>query len=306
MSSKKRLLRLTNDYVFRKIFGDAKHIGPLRHFLISFGCLDERELYEMSVIDPQSLPDFPEGKEGTLDVLARTKLGSRVHIEIQMYSFPEFKKRLAFYASGTLTREIAAGDDYSDIGRVISIALVDFELTEDDGRYHKVFRLREVTSGEEFSDVLELHIVELRRLPKTGDGALYKWLKMITSNNEEEIAMLATETAEMKQVYGRLTELSADESERLLAERREKLRRDIAAIKRAAAAEGMEAGIAKGMAKGRAEGRAEGMAKGRADGKFIAYRDLVRDGVLSARAAADRLSMSEAEFISRASESKND
>ena len=51
------------------------------------------------------------------------------------------------------------------------------------------------------------------------------------------------------------------------------------------------------------EGREDGIKKGREDGikegKFSAYAELVKDGLLSVKDAAEKLEMSEADFQSR-------
>ena len=67
----------------------------------------------------------------------------------------------------------------------------------------------------------------------------------------------------MEEAWGVIKELSADERERLLAEDREKTRRDKAAYYETGFVEGRAEGIATGVEKGRAEGHAEGISEGR-------------------------------------------
>jgi predicted transposase YdaD len=57
--------------------------------------------------------------------------------------------------------------------------------------------------------------------------------------------------------------LSEDEATRMLAESREKLRRDISAAEYTARKEGQEEGLRTGLRKGREEGREEGQGKAR-------------------------------------------
>ena len=68
---------------------------------------------------------------------------------------------------------------------------------------------------------------------------------------------LAQNNSAMEEAWGVIKELSADERERLLAEDREKTRRDNAAY--------YETGLVEGRAEGRVEGRAEGREEGRAE-----------------------------------------
>lgn len=77
---------------------------------------------------------------------------------------------------------------------------------------------------------------------------------------------LAQSNSAMEEAWGVIKELSADERERLLAEDREKTRRDNAAYYETGLVEGLAEGRAGGLVEGRAEGLAEGRAEGRAEG----------------------------------------
>ena len=65
--------------------------------------------------------------------------------------------------------------------------------------------------------------------------------------------MLATKTPELKKAVGVLKELSADERTRMLAEDREKARRDMASRLDGAREEGERKGREEGLAKGKLE-----------------------------------------------------
>ena len=87
--------------------------------------------------------------------------------------------------------------------------------------------------GVEFSDISEIHTLELRKLPEGTDGTiLYDWAKFIAAETEEELTMLAERNPQIGKAVVKLRELSADERARDLYERREKARRDIAAEKK--------------------------------------------------------------------------
>ncbi|MDR3166181.1 MAG: Rpn family recombination-promoting nuclease/putative transposase [Synergistaceae bacterium] len=75
------------------------------------------------------------------------------------------------------------------------------------------------------------------------------WLRLIKSESEEEIEMLATKTKEMNMTVGRLKQLSADERTRMLWEARELYLMDEAAR--------LKAAVEEGRTEGRIEGRTE-------------------------------------------------
>ena len=103
-------------------------------------------------------------------------------------------------------------------------------------------------------------------------------MKFIDSNNdEEELEMLAERSPQMKKAVGVLKELSADERTRMLAEAREKARKDAASRLNWAREEGKEEGIQIGKEEGIQIGKEEGIQIGRKEGqeKII---DLLKSG----------------------------
>jgi predicted transposase/invertase (TIGR01784 family) len=110
---------------------------------------------------------------------------------------------------------------------------------------------------------MEIHTLELQKLPETPgaddkEDELLNWLRLIRSNKEEEIDMLATKTTEMGHAVARLKQLSSDERARMLYEAREMARMDEDVRRRAAEKQGLQQGLQKGIQQGIQKGRAEG------------------------------------------------
>ena len=81
-----------------------------------------------------------------------------------------------------------------------------------------------------FTDLLEIYTLELPKLPKESDGTdLYDWLGFIKASSEEELAMVADRSPQMKAPIEKLIELNQDEEARMLFEAREKERQDMMA-----------------------------------------------------------------------------
>jgi predicted transposase/invertase (TIGR01784 family) len=123
----------------------------------------------------------------------------------------------------------------------------------------------------EFTDLLEVHTLELTKLPTTADGtALYDWVSFIAANSEGELKVIADRNQTVSRAVVKLKELSADERARDLYERREKERRDTAMFLRDAER--------RGEAAGRAEGRAEGRTEGRVEEKLDIAKNMLKRG----------------------------
>jgi predicted transposase/invertase (TIGR01784 family) len=137
-------------------------------------------------------------------------------------------ERILFYAARLTTEQLKSGINYQEIQKAISIIIVDWNLTrEDSGYYHNRFRLYDENTGCRFPDLFEINTLELPKLPLEADGTiLYNWLRLFTAETEEEMTMVAKSSPEIAQAVGVIMELSEDERTRLLAEAREKYRRD--------------------------------------------------------------------------------
>jgi hypothetical protein len=192
------LLPLKSDIVFKLVFGDHRNIGIVRAFLVAALDIPEEEYEDLEIIDPHLERDSPDDKLGILDVRIKLKNKKLVSVEVQVRKVPDMAERLAFSTGRNLSRQISPGDKYEKIARVVTIAIAD----------------------------MEIHTLELRKLPETPvsdakENELLDWLRLIRSEKEEEIEMLATKTKEMKMAVGSLKKLSADEQTRMIYEARE-------------------------------------------------------------------------------------
>jgi len=226
----KELLSVKMDLVFKLIFGDQRNTDILASFLKSVLDIPEEEYDLITVVDPYVKADYPGDKYGILDVKIHTKSGQVIHTEIQVDPIPEMTQRALFYQSKMVTEQIGSGQNYPLIKKVVSILITGYELPQlkGSGRYHHQFRYR-TGDGIELTDLVEINTLELDKLPQETDKTeLWNWMRFMDTQNEEELNMLATKTPELKKAVGVLKELSADEHTRMLAEDREKARRDMA------------------------------------------------------------------------------
>jgi predicted transposase/invertase (TIGR01784 family) len=244
------LLPLKSDLIFRLIFGDPRYIGILRAFLTVTLDVPADEYEDLQIIDPHLERDGPRDKLGILDVRIQLKNKKMISVEVQVRETPYMPERVAFSTGRNLSRQIAPGEDYSEIAKVVTIVITDYDMIVDDNFYRHVFRLYDADRGVLLTDVMEIRTLELTKLPVTDgnddrESELLNWLRLIRSEREEEIEMLATKTPEMEKAVGRLKKLSADERTRMLYEARELYLMDEKVRLKAA------------VAKGRTEGKVE-------------------------------------------------
>ena len=227
MANMKPLLSVKHDIIFRLFFADERNAEDLIALLKSILTLPDDDYNEIEISDPHLLPDYIGDKYAVIDVKLRTKSRKIIQIEVQLKVSEALKSRIVFYGAKLITEQMGGGDDYEKINKVISIIITDEKLIKDSERYHHRFTFYDPDAEVEFTDLVEIHAVELKKLPDTTDGTpLYDWAKFIAAETEEEFEMAAQTNPQVRRAVVKLRELSADEKARDMVERREKGERD--------------------------------------------------------------------------------
>ncbi len=118
---------------------------------------------------------------------------------------------------------VSLKSDYAFKELFLSIAILDFDLTGDEG-CHSVYRMRN-RDGREFSDVWEIHIVELGK-ELQGSGAAEDWIRLFNAQREEDLEMIRVKNVGMMEAIETLREMSLSKAMRYRREVNLKLRRD--------------------------------------------------------------------------------
>jgi predicted transposase/invertase (TIGR01784 family) len=243
MDNSKAFLPVKSDILFRLFFADERNEEFLISLLKSVLRLPDDDYNEIEIADPHLLREWEDDKLAIIDVKLYTKTRKVIHIEIQLKVTQELKNRIILYASKLITEQIGSGQDYDRIQRVVSIIITDEDLIKASPRYHHRFTLYDWEAGVEFSDLIEVHSLELRKLPEDADGTkLCDWAQFIAAESDEEMDRVAARNSEVKKAVVKFRELTADERTRDLYERREKARRDQAMYMRHERRQGMQDG----------------------------------------------------------------
>jgi predicted transposase/invertase (TIGR01784 family) len=249
---RREILKPRNDAVFKRLMSDKR---LLVSFLQSALDLPPEDYDEVQLIDPHLPGERPGDKLGILDVKVTTAQGNVIDIEIQLNPVPEMRERAIFYLSSMIREQVGRGESYRRIKRAICILITGYEEIHDSPRYHNRYWLYDPDSGSLFSKTVEVHTLELPKLPEHGDETkLCAWLEFIRATKEEEFDMLAQKDPDIGLAVVKLKDLSQDERLYELALAREKLEWDIAS---------REEGAEK-------RGRAEGLKEGRREGQSAA------------------------------------
>jgi predicted transposase/invertase (TIGR01784 family) len=245
------------------VFGDQRNICILKAFLLAVLDLSEDEYDALEILNPDLRIERPDEKLGVLDVHIKTKAGKHLDVEVQVARTPFFKERIAGYTGKMLGTQLSVGEEYAEMKKVITIVILDYDLIKDSESFHNKYWLYDAKTKSLFTDIMEIHTLEMRKLPKDFENMpetdektsqQLLWLRFIRAEDEEEIRMLAAKNPAIQEAYGVLRKLSEDEQVRLLYESREKAILDEQARLYEARKEGEAIGEAIGEAKGEAIG----------------------------------------------------
>ena len=122
-----------------------------------------------------------------------------------------------------LTSQLKSGDKFDTLQKTISIIITDFTMINDNRKYHYTFELLDMETGAKFTDLIEIHTLELTKIPNESDNtAKYDWLRFLKS--EKEVMM--SENPMIQKAAAVLKELSRSERAQMIYEDRMKAIRD--------------------------------------------------------------------------------
>jgi predicted transposase/invertase (TIGR01784 family) len=209
------------DYVFKRIFGNQNDTRILTAFLMAALDLPPEDFDSLVIMDPHLQREFNDDKMGVLDVGLYFKDDRRIGVEIQVKMARSLRKRIAFGAAKMLVGQIDRGQKYQHIKPVISIVICGGVLLPEEPGYYNTYSIRNVRTGREFVDLMQINILEPAKLPPEPDGSmLFNWGQFFKAETPEELAMAAKTDQVIQEAVARVMELNEDEAERMLAEKR--------------------------------------------------------------------------------------
>ncbi|WP_081503627.1 Rpn family recombination-promoting nuclease/putative transposase [Treponema primitia] len=189
-----------------------------------------------------------------------TASGRIVNIEVQVERYKFFIQRIIYYLAKMLVEQMKAGFNYGRINQTICVVIANHILCPEEEHYLNSYDLRNPITGRLFTDLLKVVILELPKVPETDDNrAIWPWLQFFKCKTKEDFTMLAKTHPEVKPAINEYAKLSWSDRRRMIADYKEKARRDKYAMMEFAKDEGRDEGIALGEVKGIAIGEAKGL-----------------------------------------------
>lgn len=156
----------TEDLLFKRLFGcnEGKHrtIALLNALLA-----DElkHKIQKLDFLPTESIADQSERKTCRLDVLCELDSGETVNIEMQKRDEHNIAKRSLYYWARTYVDKLDSGQDYNKLVPVISINILDFEISKRRKSYFHFVKAFFKSPLEEFlNDDFRLCFIELPKI----------------------------------------------------------------------------------------------------------------------------------------------
>jgi len=262
---------LTNDFIFRHIFGDERNNDLLKYFVNTV--LEAKGLAPVVEISPVSpfvpVEDLTQ-REGILDVRAKDTTGRNFDLEIQVRPQSAYIRRSLYYLARMYGGQLSRGIDYREITPCVGIHILDFTIFQDSAFAHHLFAFRSKDEPNRvLSEDLCIHYLELPKIGRSGiqiSQNLKKLLYLLKGIRNPEDAMIK-EITDKEPALDRLkTEFErvmTDEQLRNEALSHEMWLHDQAQYQYEVGEERYNKGRMEGLEQGKAEGLAEGEEKAR-------------------------------------------
>ncbi|HAT4117300.1 Rpn family recombination-promoting nuclease/putative transposase [Clostridium perfringens] len=288
------LMKPSMDFVFKRLFGAEESkdslISLLNAIIESDSPIKDVELKNTD-LEKEHLGD----KFCRLDIKAKTDKGELINIEIQVRDEYNMVQRTLYYWSKIYSDQLGSAENYKDLARTVCINILNFKLLDND-RYHNAYRLKEITTNEELTDIEEIHFIELPKSKGINSeevdniDSLVKWIEFIKEPESEAVRILELTDESIRKAKNQLYKLSLDKKTIEQYRIREKAMYDeISALENS-----REKGLQEGVKIGKEEGRKEGLKEGELNAKKKLAKSLL--DVLDIETIAKKTGLTEEEI----------
>lgn len=262
------------DLTFKRVFGEHPHLViSLLNSLLPLP--NGVEIKSVEYLPSELVPQTPTLKDTIVDVRCKDQLGRQFIVEMQMYWYAEFFKRVVYNSSKVFVKQAPKAFDYSKLQNVYSLNIInDIAFPDYPDEYIQEFCFANVNHTDKLRDEFYMVFVELPKFKPSNkaDKKLQDlWLKYLTEINEDtrypDAELLAN--PEISEAIELLEEAAYTPAQLAGYDQywdavSKYITAHNAAIRKGLA-EGQARGLTQGLTQGRAEGRAEERAKAHAE-----------------------------------------
>ena len=248
--------KLTNDYIFKKIFGKQGNENILKELLVSILDIQIKEIEILHDVHLEK--ETQENKEGVLDIKATLNNNIIVNIEMQVRNEHNMIDRSLYYWAKLYSKSLSKTQDYVESNKTIAINILDYNIFEE-GPYHEKCMIKREYNNETLTSDLELHFIQIPKCKKEKiKTTLDFWIRFIANIKDKEVEKMKGEINEetwnaVKEAQEEYWRIMADPEMSAIADLREKSIMDRKFAMAHAKKVGRDEGIKEGEEKGKKE-----------------------------------------------------
>ena len=215
----------TVDFCFKELMKNDK---VRKGFVAAILGKAPEEIRRTTLLPTELRKESEDDKLGVLDVMIELEDGTLMNMEMQVASFKYWINRVLFYIGKIYTGQIREGEDYEKLQKCVHVSILDFNYFQKDNRCYRKAAICDMETGELYTDLLELHTLELRKLPPEAQNekGIIHWMRFLGGKKREEFEDMAKQDEYIGEAYEELKKLSLDDQKRLEYELRQKAIRD--------------------------------------------------------------------------------
>jgi len=244
----------TNDFAFKKIFGNEKKKTILISFLNSILRLEGKQtINDVTLLNPNQAPQIKGAKESILDVRCHDHSDTTYIVEMQVLNQAFFDKRVLYYVSKAYSNQLDKGDSYHKLAPVIFLGILNFNFTQS-LRCVSTHTIHEVETKEHVFKDFRFTLAELPKFTKTEqelETIEDKWLYFLKHAKRLKAVPSVIREQAIQDAFEIANELNWSKQELEMYEKRALYIQDEIQRVNFGYQQGLEKGEKKGMEKGR-------------------------------------------------------
>ena len=260
----------TVDFCFKELMRNPK---VRKGFIAAVLGKKPEEIRDTTLIPTELRKESEDDKLGILDVLVELEDETKMNMELQVSYFECWINRVLFYLSKIYSGQIRKGEEYDRLHRCIHVGILDFIHFSQDKKCFRKLAFCDVETGEQYTDLMEMYVLELKKLPPEdlNEKGIIRWMRFLGGKNREEFEDMAKKDEYIEEAYNELKKLSHDEQMRMEYELRQKAIRDHNMMMKTARKQGYESGYESGYEAGEKHGYEAGEKHGYEAGEKHGY-----------------------------------
>ena len=155
MENEEKLYGLTNDFLFKAVFGQESNKNLTICLLNALLQLEgQKQIEEIEILNPFSVQNYKEDKLSVLDTRVKDAAGNCYNIEMQVRNEDDFIKRFSYYQSRLYSSQLHKKVPYNDLRPAVGIAILGYDLFLHSNRIDEQFSFKNQENNIILDDIM--------------------------------------------------------------------------------------------------------------------------------------------------------